>query len=137
LSGLAYRATYLNQGFNPSDEAFMPALALRVLKGQVIYRDFVYASPPLTVFKEAGVAALLGSNYDYLASRWAFAIEVSVASVLAMLIIRRYTPPLVAFLATLPTVFFTTVLYSYSNFNFDAQALFLIGLLLLVLWARR
>ena len=131
-AGLVYRATFISQGFNASDEAFLPALALRVVRGQVIYRDFIYASPPLTVFKEAGVAALLGSNYDFLASRWIFAVEVSVGSVLAFLIIRRYTPPLVAFLATLPTVFFTTVLYIYSNFNFDAQVLFLLAFLLIV-----
>jgi hypothetical protein len=131
-AGLLYRATFLAQGFNASDEAFIPALATRVLNGQVIYRDFVYASPPLTVFKEVGVAALLGSNYGYLASRWVFAIEVSVASVIAYLIIRRYTPLLVAFLVTLPSVFFTTILYQYSNFNFDAQVLFLIGFLLVV-----
>lgn len=131
-AGLAYRATFLNQGFNASDEAFLPALALRVLKGQVIYRDFIYASPPLTVFKEAGVAALLGPYYDYLASRWIFAVEVSVGSVIAFLIIRRYTPPLAAFLLTLPTIFFTTVLYAYSNFNFDAQLLFLVAVLILV-----
>ena len=131
-AGLLYRATFLGQAFNASDEAFLPALASRVLGGQVVYRDFIYASPPLTVFKEAGIAAILGSNYDYLTSRWVFAIEVSIGSVLAFLIIRRYTPPLVAFLATLPTIFFTTVLYAYSNFNFDAQLLFLIGFLLLV-----
>ncbi len=129
-AGLAYRATFLSQGFNASDEAFLPALATRVLKGQVVYRDFIYASPPLTVFKEAGVAALLGPYYDYLSSRWVFAAEVSLGSVIAFLIIRRYTPPLVALLVTLPTVFFTTVLYAYSNFNFDAQVLFLIGFLL-------
>ena len=131
-AGLAYRATFISQAFNASDEAFLPALASRVLKGQVVYRDFIYASPPLTVFKEAGVAAILGSNYGFLASRWVFAVEVSVGSVLAFLIITRYAPPLVAFLATLPTIFFTTVLYAYSNFNFDAQVLFLIGFLILV-----
>jgi len=131
-AGLAYRATFISQAFNASDEAFLPAIASRVLKGQVVYRDFIYASPPLTVFKEAGVAAILGSNYGFLASRWVFAVEVSFGSVLAFLIITRYAPPLVAFLATLPTVFFTTILYAYSNFNFDAQILFLIGFLILV-----
>ena len=130
-AGLVYRATFISQGFNASDEAFLPSLAMRVMRGQVIYRDFVYASPPLTVLKEAGVAAALGSNYDYLSSRWVFAVEVSVGSVLAFLIISRFMPPLVAFLATLPTVFFTTVVYAYSNFNFDAQVLFLIGFLLI------
>ena len=89
---------------------------MRILHGQVAYRDFYYASPPLTLFKEAGVAALLGPSYGFLASRWAFAIEVSIGSVLAFFIVRRFTSPTLAFLVTLPTIFFTTVLYAYSNF---------------------
>jgi hypothetical protein len=131
-AGLAYRATFLNQGFNASDEGFVPALALRVVRGQVIYRDFYYALPPLTVYKEAAVMAILGPAYSVLASRWVFAAEVSLGSVIAFLIIRRFTSPWPAFLVTLPTVFFTTVLYTYSNFNFDAQLLFLVALLILV-----
>ena len=132
VSGLAYRATFLNQGLNGTDEAFLPALALRVVRGQLIYRDFYYASPPLTVFKEAAVAAVLGNAYGFLASRWVFAAEVSLGSVIAFLIIRRYVSPRLAFLVTLPTVFFTTILYAYSNFNFDAQLLFLVAVLMLV-----
>ena len=135
VGGLAYRATFLGQGFNASDEAFLPALALRVLKGQVIYRDFNYASPPLTVYKEAGVAALLGADYGFLASRWVFAVEVSAGTVLAFLIVSRFFNPTVAFLATLPAIFFTTILYAYSNFNFDSQVLFLAGFTILV-WDR-
>ena len=131
-AGLAYRATFLNQGFNSSDEAFLPALALRVVKGQVVYRDFYFALPPLTLFKEAAVAAALGNAYGFLASRWVFAVEVSLGSVIAFLIIRRYVSPSLAFLVTLPTVFFTTILYAYSNFNFDAQLLFLVAVLVLV-----
>ena len=106
---------------------------MRILHGQVAYRDFYYASPPLTLFKEAGVAALLGPSYGFLASRWAFAIEVSIGSVLAFFIVRRFTSPALAFLVTLPTIFFTTVLYAYSNFNFDAQILFL-GAFLILVW---
>ena len=130
-AGLAYRATFLNQGFNGSDEAFLPALALRVVRGQVVYRDFYFALPPLTLYKEAAVAAVLGNAYSFLASRWVFAVEVSLGSVIAFLIIRRYVSPRLAFLVTLPTVFFTTVLYAYSNFNFDAQLLFLVAVLIL------
>jgi hypothetical protein len=136
-SGLAYRATFSNQGLNGTDEAFLPALALRVLRGQVIYRDFYYASPPLTVFKEAAVAGVLGDAYGFLISRWVFAIEVSLGSVIAFLIVRRFMNPLPAFLVTLPTVFFTTILYAYSNFNFDAQILFLLAVLILVWEAER
>ena len=130
-AGLAYRATFLNQGFNGSDEAFLPALALRVVKGQLVYRDFYFALPPLTLYKEAAVAAALGNAYSFIASRWVFAVEVSLGSVIAFLIIRRHVSPGLAFLVTLPTVFFTTILYAYSNFNFDAQLLFLVAVLIL------
>ena len=105
---------------------------MRIVRGQVIYRDFIYASPPLTPYKEAAVAAILGNGYTFLASRWVFAVEVSIGSVIAFLIMRRFLAPLPAFLVTLPTVFFTTVLYYYSNFNFDAQILFLAAFLFLV-----
>jgi hypothetical protein len=132
VAGLAYRATFLNQAFNASDEAFLPAVAMRIVKGQVIYRDFIYASPPLTPYKEAAVAFILGDAYGFFASRWVFAVEASLGTVIAFLIIRRFLGPWPAFLVTLPTVFFTTVLYAYSNFNFDAQILFLAGFLLLV-----
>jgi len=105
---------------------------MRIARGQLIYRDFNYASPPLTPYKEAAIAAILGDSYGFLASRWVFAVEVSLGTVIAFLIIRRFLAPLPAFLVTLPTVFFTTILYYYSNFNFDAQILFLAGFLLLV-----
>ena len=132
ILGLAYRATFISQGFNASDEGFLPALALRIGRGQVAYRDFYYASPPLTLFKEAAVAYLLGPSYGFLASRWVFAVEVSLGSVIAFLIVRRFASPTVAFFATLPTIFFTTILYAYSNFNFDAQILFLAAFLIVV-----
>ncbi|HYR53864.1 MAG TPA: hypothetical protein VEQ13_02985, partial [Methylomirabilota bacterium] len=108
---------------------------MRIARGQLIYRDFNYASPPLTPYKEAAIAAILGDSYGFLASRWVFAVEVSLGTVIAFLIIRRFLAPLPAFLVTLPTVFFTTILYYYSNFNFDAQILFLAGFLVLV-WDR-
>src|ERR1700730_8764551 len=64
-SGVGYRALFLHQGFNGSDEAFIPALAMRIVRGQVIYRDSIYPSPPLTPYKEAAVAAILGNGYTH------------------------------------------------------------------------
>lgn len=113
----------MNQGFNGSDETWLQALALRTLHGQVPYRDFIYAVPPLTLYKEAAIAGVLGDAYTVLASRWAFAIEVSLGSLLAFIVLRRYVSDLMAMLATIPTVFFTVVLYYYSNFNYDGQVL--------------
>jgi Dolichyl-phosphate-mannose-protein mannosyltransferase len=130
--GLAYRATFLNQGFNGSDETWLEALALRTLHGQVPYRDFYYAVPPLSLYKETAIAGILGAAYGVLASRWVFAVEVSVGSVLAFIVLRRYVGGRTAMLATLPTVFFTTILYYYSNFNFDGQVLALAAIAIAV-----
>ena len=132
--GLGYRATFIQQAFNGSDEAWLPALARRVVLGEVPYRDFYYGFPLLTLYKEAGLMALLGDHYTYLASRWGFAVEMSLASALAYLVVRRFAKPWLAFWATLPTVFFTTILYYYSNFNQDTVFLFL-GSLAVLVWA--
>jgi hypothetical protein len=123
LIGLAYRATFLNQGFNGSDETWLEALAVRTLHGQIPYRDFYYAVPPLTLYKETAVAAMLGDAYGVLASRWVFAVEASLGSVLAFVVLRRFASDRTAMLVTVPTAFFTTILYYYSNFNFDGQVL--------------
>ena len=125
---LAYRATFLHQGFNGGDETWLEALALRTLHGQVPYRDFVYAVPPLTLYKETAVAGILGGAYTVLASRWVYAAEVSVGSVLAFIILRRFVSDRTALLASIPTVFFTTILYYYSNFNYDGQMLALVAI---------
>jgi hypothetical protein len=132
--GLGYRAIFLPQGFNLSDEAWLPALARRVDRGQIPYRDFYYALPPFTVYKEAALMRVLGDHYSFLASRWMFAVEVSLASVFAYLVIRRFATAQRALWVSLPTVFFTTILYYYSNFNEDAVFLF-VGSLAILVWA--
>lgn len=134
LIGLGYRATFIQQAFNGSDEAWLPALARRVVLGEVPYRDFYYGFPLLTLYKEAGLMALLGDQYTYLVSRWGFAVEMSLASAFAYLVVLRFARPWLAFWAALPTVFFTTILYYYSNFNQDTVFLFLASLAVLV-WA--
>jgi hypothetical protein len=132
--GIGYRATFIQQAFNASDEAWLPTLARRLVTGQVPYRDFYFGFPLFTLYKEAGLMALLGDHYTYLASRWAFAVEMSLASAFAYLVVARFVTPWRAFWATVPTVFFTTILYYYSNFNQDTVFLFLASLALLV-WA--
>jgi hypothetical protein len=134
LIGIGYRATFIQQAFNASDEAWLPTLARRVVLGQLPYRDFYFGFPLFTLYKEAGLMALLGDHYTYVASRWVFAVEMSLASAFAYLVVARFAGPWRAFWATLPTVFFTTILYYYSNFNQDTVFLFLASMAVLV-WA--
>jgi len=132
LAGLLYRATFLRDGFSATDEGWLQSLGYRVVTGQVPYRDFYYHFTPVSVYKEASLIALLGDGYTVMVSRWAFAIEASLGSLLAFLLVRRFAGDLLAFLATLPTIFFSVQLYYFSNYTYDGEILLLGALVLLV-----
>jgi hypothetical protein len=132
LAGLAYRATFLRDGFSATDEGWLQSLGYRVATGQVPYRDFYYHFTPVSVYKEATLIALLGDAYTVMASRWVFAIEASLGSLLAFLVVLRFTSDLIAVLITLPTIFFSVQLYYFSNYTYDGEILLLGALVLLV-----
>lgn len=132
LAGLVYRATFLREGFSATDEGWLQSLGYRVATGQVPYRDFYYHFTPVSVYKEAGLIALLGDAYTVMVSRWAFAMEASLGSLLAFLLVRRFATDLLAFLVTLPTIFFSVQLYYFSNYTYDGEILLLGALVLLV-----
>jgi hypothetical protein len=124
-AGLAYRATFIQQGFNPTDEGWLLSAGRRIVAGQVLYRDFDISLPPLTPYKVAALLALFGDGYTVLAARWAFTVEATLGSVLAYLIIRRFAGPGTAFLVTIPTVFFSVLLYYFDNYTYDGEILLL------------
>jgi hypothetical protein len=129
--GLVYRATFISQGFNATDEGWLQAVARRIVMGQVPYRDFNFDFPPLSIYKEAGLQVLFGAAYDLLVSRWAFAVEAGLGSVLAFFILRSFVSTRTAFLLALPTNFFSVLVYAYENYTYDGQILLLLSLLLL------
>ena len=133
--GFAYRATFITQGLAATDEGWLQSMGLRIAHGEVPYRDFDFDLPPLSIYKEAALIRVFGDAYGVLASRWAFVAVATLGSVLAFLIVRRYVRDLVAFMVTLPTVFLSVFIYSFSNYNYDAEVLLLIAVLLIV-WTR-
>jgi hypothetical protein len=132
LIGVLYRATFIWQGYNATDDGWLQSLGARIVAGQLPYRDFNYGLPPITIYKEAALIGLLGSGYGILASRWAFAVEVSLAGVLAFVIVVRYVRPTWAFIAVLPTCFFSVILFYFSNYSYDGVVLALLSLALFV-----
>jgi hypothetical protein len=132
VSGLAYRATFIQQGFSPTDEGWLLSAGRRIAAGQVLYRDFDMALPPLSSYKVAALIALFGDGYTVLAARWAFTVEATLGSVLAYVIIRRFAGPGTSFLVTLPTVFFSVLLYVFDNYTYDGEILLLGAVALLV-----
>jgi hypothetical protein len=134
IAGLAYRATFISQGFAATDEGWLQSLGSRIAAGQLPYRDFDYNLPPLSIYKEAALIRIFGDAYGVLASRWAFVVLATAGSLLTFLIIRRYVNDAIAFLATLPTIAFSVILYYFSNYNYDALVLLLAAIALLT-WA--
>jgi hypothetical protein len=88
--------------------------------------------PPLSPYKVAAMLALFGDGYTVLAARWAFAVEATLGSVLAYVIIRRFAGPGTSFLVTTPTVFFSILLYYFDNYTYDGEILLLAAVALLV-----
>jgi hypothetical protein len=130
--GVFYRATFISQGYNATDEGWLQSLGARIVAGQLPYRDFNFDLPPVTIYREAALIQLFGDAYGILASRWVFTLEVSLASVLAFVIVVRYVRPTLAFLAVLPTCFFSVILFYFANYSYDGEVLALSSIALLV-----
>jgi hypothetical protein len=133
LVGLAYRATFITQGFNATDEGWLQSVGRRITLGQVPYRDFRFAFPPVSIYKEAALQAIFGDAYTLLFARWVFVAEATLGSVIAYLILTRFVRPRIAVLATLPTVFFSVLIYYFSNYTYHADTLALVSILLIAL----
>ena len=132
LIGLGYRLSFVYQGWAATDEGWLQAMGARIAAGQVPYRDFDYVFPPLTSYKEAALQLLLGGSWTVFASRTLFSVEVALASVLGFLILRRFVSDRAAFLATLPTIFFTVIVLAFTSYTIDAQFMALLSIALMV-----
>ena len=132
LLGLVYRLSFIYQGWAATDEGWLQAMGARIAAGQVPYRDFDYAFPPLTAYKEAALHLLLDGSWTVFASRTLFSIEVSLASVLAFLILRRFVSDRAAFVATLPTIFFTVIVLAFTSYTIDGQFMAMVSIALMV-----
>lgn len=130
--GLVYRLSFIYQGWSATDEGWLQAAGGRIASGQVPYRDFEFLLPPVTIYKEAALAAITGSSWTVLASRWLFSVEVTVASLLVFLILRSVVGERTAFFASLPTVFFTVMILAFTNYTYDAEFLALVSVTLAV-----
>lgn len=132
LIGLGYRVSFVYQGWAATDEGWLQAMGARIAAGQVPYRDFDYVFPPLTSYKEAALRLLLDGSWTVFASRTLFSVEVALATVLAFLILRRFVSDRAAFLATLPTIFFTVIVLAFTSYTIDAQLMALLSIALMV-----
>ena len=131
LVGFGYRATFIGQGFDATDEGWLESVARRITLGQVPYRDFRFAFPPVSIYKEAALQAVFRDGYTLLFARWVFVAEVTLGTVLAYLIVSRFVNPRLALLATVPTAFVTVLSYYFTNYTYDADILMLVSAALL------
>lgn len=135
LVGLGYRATFITQGFDATDEGWLQSVGRRITLGQVPYRDFGFFLPPVSIYKEAALQAVFGDAYTLLFSRWVFVAEATLGSVIAYLILRRFVSDRLAFLVTLPTLSFSVLAYYFSNYTYDGEVLVMVSVLFLTMAA--
>lgn len=129
--GIIYRFTFIHDGFNATDEGYFQSLAGRIVAGDIPYRDFYWLRTPLTIYKEALFLLIFGHDYTLSCSRIIFTVEVSLCSVLAYVIIRRFTDPRSAFIFALPTIFFSVLLFYFSWYTYDGMFFLLLSVALL------
>jgi hypothetical protein len=59
-------------GMDAADRGFIPALAYRILSGEVIYHDFFYVRPPLSPYLHTFEMALFPASMEMMAYRFFF-----------------------------------------------------------------
>lgn len=137
LLGLSWRATFIDQGYAATDEGFLQSFGARIAAGDVPYRDFNAGIPPLSFYKEAALLTVLGGHYTILAGRWVFALEATLGSICAYLVLRTITARRAAFAWAAPTIFFSVLLYYFPNYTYDGEVLLVASLAALVRARRR
>jgi hypothetical protein len=86
LAALRYWLWYFDRNANLLDEGSTVAQALRVLNGELIYRDFFTVVTPLSYYTVAGLFQLFGANL--MVMRWA-ALLAGLGILLVTLLIAR------------------------------------------------
>ncbi len=88
---LAFFAFYGPHGFNFRDDGYLLTLAERMLRGEVIYRDFAYLRPPLSVMIQAALLDWV-PGYAEAASRWYLAGQVAIILLAVYALLGRVEP---------------------------------------------
>lgn len=78
-----YCIIYAPVGINETDGGFIDGLAWRVLNGELIYQDFIYVRPPLSVYWRALELALIPEYFEVLSGRVLFYLYIVFTSYLA------------------------------------------------------
>lgn len=116
-----YNYRYLALGFCPSlDEGYLQSLALRVLDGELPYRDFYFFRTPLSIYLQAGLIAALGDSYTILAARIACVVQTSATVVLASLLYRRYVRNAELLVLLLSSYVVMTLMLDFPWYSYDA-----------------
>lgn len=78
-------------GFSIDDGGYMYGLGWRVLTGETIYTDFLYARTPFSPFFNAFIQHITPDNYEYLYIRIFFFFMVFIYSYLSILLLFEFT----------------------------------------------
>lgn len=84
-----YLFAFAHMSFSIDDGGYMYGAGWRILQGQLLYIDFIYARPPVSPYLNALLQWIIPDNAEYLNIRRFFFIEVFTYSVLSAYIIKN------------------------------------------------
>lgn len=128
----AYSYLFLADGFNATDEGYLQSMAQRIVNGELLYVDFYFFRPPMSLYLQAALLWLFGDNYTILAARWFWTAEMVVVVLLLSVVYRRHVGrPIELFLLLCASWIVSSMLigfpwYSYDAFFFAAVSLVLV-----------
>ncbi|UCD16312.1 MAG: hypothetical protein JSV44_07535 [Candidatus Zixiibacteriota bacterium] len=131
----AYNFFFLRYGFNATDEGWLLSLGKRIAEGEQPYLDFYFLKTPLSIYIQAALIELLGTDYTILVSRIYWTIQMWGLAVAVSLLYRRQVRPLELAALLLTTYVISSMLVAFPWYNYDAA--FLAALAVLLLSRRR
>lgn len=79
LLSVLYFLAYGFHGLCDTDQGFIPALAYRIVSGEIPYLDFLYVRPPLSLYVHALVQYILPDSMEMLGERFLFYLFMSLS----------------------------------------------------------
>ncbi len=127
----AYNVKYLPLGYQPSmDEGYLQSLAMRILGGQLPYREFYFFRTPLSIYLQAALIALFGSYYTILAARIFCVIQTTAMVIIVSSVYYSYVRKLPLLLLLVVGYLVGTLMLDFPWYTYDAVFFASIGLVL-------
>ncbi len=117
---IIYNYLYLQQGYAAHmDEGYIQSLAQRMLDGDILYVDFYYLRPPLTIYIQLVLMYIFGDAYTIFAARIFLMLQMTFLVILISRIYYKHVKPLELLFLLIVSFTITTLLLTFPWYSYD------------------